>query len=224
MYSLRAILQRLLLSGGAKPLWFGVSMVPAVYLLVAAFADQLGPNPAEALIRSTGDWALRGLCLVLAITPLRTVAGIPVLARFRRMAGLFVYFYASLHLVSYAWLDQGFDVEALADDIAKRPFILVGFLAWLVLTLLALTSWNRVIRMMGGLAWRRLHSMVHLIGFLGILHFFWIRAGKHNFLEVGIYALVLGILMAWRVRQRWLRSLVGQGGLAGADRGSRRSA
>ena len=92
----------------------------------------------------------------------------------------------------------------------------MGFLAWLILTLLALTSWNRAIRAMGGLAWRRLHSSVHLIGGLGILHFFWIRAGKHNFFEVAVYASVLGALMAWRVRQRWRRRSAGQGGLAGA--------
>jgi len=208
-------LHRVLMSVAAKPVWFLLSSVPAVYLLLAALGDNLGANPAEAIIRATGDWALRALCLVLSITPLRTSLGLSPLARFRRMAGLFVYFYAVLHLLAYAWLDQGFDVAAVASDIGKRPFILVGFSAWLVLTPLALTSWNRLIRALGGRLWRRLHALVHLVSVMAVLHFFWIRAGKHNFTEVAIYAFILASLMAWRLTARWRHTSAADGRFAG---------
>ena len=127
----------------AKPVVFCLSLLPFVYLLWAAVFDHLGANPAEALVRSTGDWTLRALCVVLAVTPLRVMAGLAVLARFRRMLGLFVYFYVVLHLLSFSGFDMGFDVGDIAKDIAKRPFILVGFAAFLILTSLALTSFNR---------------------------------------------------------------------------------
>ncbi|WP_296448226.1 sulfite oxidase heme-binding subunit YedZ, partial [Rhodoferax sp. UBA5149] len=130
----------LLLHRFAKPLVFGLSLLPFFWLLFAAITNQLGANPAEALSRSTGDWTLRFLCGVLAVTPLRVISGTPALARFRRMLGLFVYFYVVLHLLSYSWFDMGFDVADIAKDIAKRPFILVGFSAFLLLTPLALTS------------------------------------------------------------------------------------
>ena len=200
MPSMRARLNRFLGSAVAKPLWFVLSLLPLAWLLFAAFTDRLGANPAEALIRSSGDWTLRALCLVLAITPLRSGAGITGLARFRRMAGLFVYFYGVLHLLAYAWLDMGLVFADIAQDIAKRPFILVGFSAIVVLSLLALTSFKRTIKWMGAARWKRLHSLVYGVAALAILHFFWMRAGKHNFLEVAVYAGVLGSLLGWRVR------------------------
>jgi DMSO/TMAO reductase YedYZ heme-binding membrane subunit len=130
-----------------------------------AFTDTLGANPAEALIRSTGDWTLRLLCLVLAVTPLRAWTGTPALARFRRMLGLFVYFYVVLHLLSYGWFDMGFDLADIMRDIIKRPFILVGFRALLLLTPLALTSFNRAIRRWAR-RWQRLHRLVYLVAAL----------------------------------------------------------
>lgn len=182
----------------AKPLVFVLSLLPFVYLLWAALFDQLGANPAEALVRSTGDWTLRMLCLVLAVTPLRVLMANPALARFRRMLGLFVYFYAMLHLLSYSGFDMAFDVTDIAKDIAKRPFILVGFSAFVLLTSLALTSFNRAIKALGAKNWQRLHKSVYLVAGLAILHFFWMRAGKNDFAEVALYAAILATLMGWR--------------------------
>ncbi len=200
------LINRWLASGWTRPVWFLASCLPVAWLVFAAFHEQLGANPAEALLRSTGDWTLRALCLVLAITPLRTVFGITALARLRRMAGLFVYFYAVLHLLSYSWFDMGFDLTDIAKDIAKRPFILVGFGAFVLLTPLALTSFNRAIKALGGKRWQALHRLVYAVAVLAVLHFFWMRAGKNNFAEVAVYALILGGLLGWRLLRR-LRGL-----------------
>ena len=202
---MRTVFNRLLSNRWAKPVWFVASCLPAIWLLFAAINDHLGSNPAEALVRSTGDWTLRALCLVLAIAPVRTVCGISALARLRRMAGLFVYFYAVLHLVAYSGFDRGFDLADIAKDIAKRPFILVGFTAFVFLTPLAVTSFNRAIKALGARRWQVLHRLVYAVAVLAVLHFFWIRAGKNNFAEVAVYALLLGALLGWRL-QRWLRS------------------
>ena len=182
----------------AKPLVFVLALMPFCYLLWAAVFDQLGANPAEALVRATGDWTLRMLCVVLAVTPLRVLTGNPVLARFRRMLGLFVYFYVVLHLLSYSGFDMGFDLADITNDIVKRPFILVGFAAFLLLSTLALTSSNRAIKALGGKNWQRLHKAVHVVAGLAILHFFWMRAGKNDFAEVAVYAVILTSLLGWR--------------------------
>jgi len=190
----------------AKPLVFMAALLPALWLVLAAAMDWLGANPAEALERSLGDWTLRMLCVVLAITPLRTVAQLPALARLRRMVGLFVYFYAVLHLLAYGWFDMGFELADIAKDIAKRPFILVGFTAVVLLTPLALTSFNRAIRALGGKRWQALHRLVYVVAGLAIVHFFWMRAGKHNFAEVAVYAAILGGLLGWRLL-RFIRKI-----------------
>lgn len=190
----------------AKPLLFVLALAPFVVLLLAAFGEQLGANPAEALVRSTGDWTLRLLCVVLALTPLRVITGISALARFRRMLGLFVYFYVVLHLLSYSAFDMGFDATDIARDIAKRPFILVGFSAFLLLTALACTSFNRAIKWIGAKRWQQLHSLVYAVAVLVVLHFFWMRAGKKNFTEVWIYGSVLGLLLLWRLLRRIKRA------------------
>lgn len=182
----------------AKWLVFGLALMPLGALLWALVFDQLGANPAQALVRATGDWTLRMLCVVLAVTPLRVLTGNPALARFRRMLGLFVYFYVALHLLSYAWFDMGFEVSDIAHDIAKRPFILVGFAAFVLLSALALTSFNRAIKALGAKNWQRLHRLVYAVAALAILHFFWMRAGKNDFAEVVIYAMVLSALLGWR--------------------------
>jgi sulfoxide reductase heme-binding subunit YedZ len=184
-----------------KPSVFGLALVPFCWLLLAASTHQLGANPAEALSRATGDWTLRFLCLALAVTPLRVITGTAALARFRCMLGLFVYFYALLHLLSYAWFDMGFDVIQISKDIAKRPFILVGFSTFLLLTPLALTSFNRAIKILGAKRWQFLHKLIYLVAGLAILHFFWMRAGKNNFAEVFVYGSALGLLLAWRLVQ-----------------------
>ena len=191
----------LLLHRYAKPLVFGLSLLPFCWLLLAAITNQLGANPAEALSRATGDWTLRFLCGVLAVTPLRVITGTPALARFRRMLGLFVYFYVILHFLSYSWFDMGFDVTEIAKDIAKRPFILVGFSAFLLLTPLAMTSFNAAIKALGAKRWQLLHKLVYVVAGLAILHFFWMRAGKNDFAQVSVYASVLALLLGWRVLQ-----------------------
>jgi sulfoxide reductase heme-binding subunit YedZ len=188
-----------LLHPAVKPFLFVLCLLPLVWLIYGAVANQLGANPAEALIRATGDWTLRFLCLVLAITPLRIITKIPALARFRRMLGLFVYFYGVLHMLSYGWLDMGFDVPEIAKDIVKRPFILVGFTSIVVLSALAATSFNRAIKYMGGKRWQLLHKLVYLVAMLALLHFFWMRSGKNDYGEVLVYALILGSLLGWRL-------------------------
>jgi methionine sulfoxide reductase heme-binding subunit len=185
----------------AKPLVFLLALLPFAWLLYGAITDNLGANPAEYLSRSTGDWTLRFLCITLAVTPLRVITGTPALARFRRMTGLFVYFYVVLHFLSYAWFDMGFDPADIAKDIAKRPFILVGFSAFLLLTPLAATSFNRAVKALGAARWQVLHKLVYLIAALGILHFFWMRAGKNDFAEVAVYAAIIAALLGWRVAQ-----------------------
>ena len=191
-------MNKLLLHRFAKPAVFIACLLPFCWLFYAALINQLGANPAEALIRSLGDWTLRFLCIVLAVTPLRVVSRTPALARFRRMLGLFVYFYGVMHLLSYSGFDMGFDVPAIARDIAKRPFILVGFSAFVLLTPLAATSFNRAVKAIGAKRWQWLHKLVYLIAALALLHFFWMRAGKNNFTEVFVYASVLGLLLGWR--------------------------
>ena len=192
-------MRSLLLHPLAKPLVFLLCLLPLAWLVYGAVANQLGANPAEALIRGLGDWALRFLCIALAVTPVRIHTRTPQLARYRRMLGLFVAFYASLHLVAYAWLDMGLDVADIARDIFKRPFILVGFAAWLLLVPLALTSTNGAVRRLGGKAWRALHRLVYVVAPLALLHFFWMRAGKNNFAEVAVYAVILGALLLDRL-------------------------
>jgi methionine sulfoxide reductase heme-binding subunit len=194
-------LARALLHPAAKPLVFVLSLLPLAWLVWGAATGHLGANPAEYLERSTGDWTLRFLCITLAVTPIRVMAGLPTLQRFRRMLGLFTYFYVVLHFLCYSWFDQGFDFTEIARDIAKRPFILVGFSAFVLLTPLAATSFNRAVKAMGAKRWQALHKLVYVIAGLGILHFFWMRAGKNNFAEVAVYAAILAVLLGWRVRE-----------------------
>jgi len=193
--------QKLLLHRVAKPVLFTICLLPFAWLVYRAFANQLGANPAEALIRATGDWTLRFICIVLAVTPLKVISNTPMLLRFRRMLGLFVYFYVAIHLLSYSWFDMGFDVADIVKDIIKRPFILVGFSAFLLLTPLAATSFNAAIRKLGARRWQMLHKLVYLIAGLGILHFFWMRSGKNDFAEVFVYAAIITLLLGWRVQQ-----------------------
>lgn len=194
-------LKNTLLHPAAKPLLFALALLPFAWLFYAAASDQLGANPAEALICSLGDWTLRFLCLALAVTPLRVLTQTPALARFRRMVGLFVFFYAVLHLLGYAVFDMGLDVGEMLLDVIKRPFILVGTLALLLLALLAATSFNGAIRWLGGARWRALHRAVYAVAVLAVLHFFWMRAGKNDFAEVAVYGAILVLLLGWRVQQ-----------------------
>jgi len=198
-------MNKLLLRPAAKPLLFLLCLVPAAHLLWGAVANTLGANPAEALIRGTGDWVLRFLCITLAVTPLREGFGLTGLARLRRMLGNFAFVYGVLHFLCYAWLDMGLDLPAIWNDIPKRPFILVGTLALLLMAPLAATSFNRAIKALGAARWKRLHQAVYAIAGLGLLHFFWMRAGKNDFGEWAVYALLIAALLGWRLRRHLQR-------------------
>jgi sulfoxide reductase heme-binding subunit YedZ len=196
-------LNKLLLHRAAKPAVFLLALAPFLWLFYGAWADLLGANPAEALIRSTGDWTLRFICITLAVTPLRQTTGLHALARLRRMLGLFTFFYGVLHFLGFAWLDMGFDVDAIVGDIVKRPFILAGSTGLLLMVPLAATSFNRAIKALGAARWQKLHRSVYAVALIGVLHFFWMRAAKNNFGEVAIYAAVVALLLGWRLWRRW---------------------
>jgi len=192
----------LLLHGATKPLLFAAALLPLALLIWGAVADTLGANPAEALIRSSGDWTLRFLCLTLAVTPLRQWTGWHALARLRRLLGLFTFFYGVVHFLCFAWLDMGFEIDAIVRDIGKRPFILVGTAALLSMLPLAATSFNRAMRALGARRWQALHRTVYVTALLALLHFFWMRAGKNDFAEVAVYAAVIAVLLGWRLWRR----------------------
>jgi sulfoxide reductase heme-binding subunit YedZ len=194
-------MNRLLLHPAAKPVLWLLLALPFASLVWGAVQNTLGANPAEALIRGLGDWTLRALCLTLAITPLRDWTGWHGLLRMRRNIGVATFLYGTLHWLAYAWLDQGLDPAALLKDIAKRPFILVGTAAWLALLPLAATSFNGAIRAMGAKAWKDLHKVIYVIAPVALLHFFWMKAAKHNLVEVAVYALIVAVLLGWR----WLK-------------------
>jgi methionine sulfoxide reductase heme-binding subunit len=193
-----------LLHPGTKPALFLAGLIPLAWLVFNAFTENLGANPAETLIRNTGIWTLRFLCLTLAITPLRQWFKTPALIRLRRMLGLLTFFYACLHFASYSWLDKEFILNDIWHDILKRPFILVGTSALLLMSPLALTSFNRAIKFLGAKRWRQLHRLIYAVSLLALLHFFWMRAGKRNFSEVAIYAAIIGVLLGWRVAHYFL--------------------
>jgi methionine sulfoxide reductase heme-binding subunit len=192
-----------LIKPALKAILFIACLLPFAWLVFGVMADRLGANPTEYITRFTGDWTLRMLCLVLAVTPLRVMSKTPQLARFRRMLGLFVYFYATLHLLAYSWFDMSFILADIIADIPKRPFILVGFAAFVLLTPLAFTSFNRVIKTLGAKRWQKLHKLAYVIAGLGVLHFFWMREGKNDFAEVYVYAAILAVLLGWRVWNRF---------------------
>ncbi len=191
----------------AKPLVFVACLLPFGLLLQGALQGDLGANPLERVTDVTGQWGLRILLLTLAVTPLRRLTGWTVLQRFRRMLGLFVFFYISLHFATWIWLDQELLWSNIVADIAKRPFVTVGFTAWLLLLPLALTSTRGMMRRLGR-NWGRLHRAVYAVGVLGVLHYIWLV--KADLLQPLIYGsvLVLLLLARWRpdVLQRLGRS------------------
>jgi sulfoxide reductase heme-binding subunit YedZ len=184
-----------------------LSLVPFAYLCAGVYFDHLGPNPAEYLIRSSGDLTLRFLCITLLITPLRVITQWPEWLLFRRILGLLTFFYACIHALCYSLLDMSWAWDEIAQDIAKRPFIAVGVAAMLLLTALAATSFNAAVKAMGAKRWRQLHRAVYGIAVLAILHFFWMRATKRNFDEVWVYAGILGVLLGFRLVHLTKRSL-----------------
>jgi sulfoxide reductase heme-binding subunit YedZ len=180
----------------AKPLVFVLCLVPLGLLMAGAVADDLGANPVETITHTTGDWALRLLLVTLAMTPLKRLIGRPWPIRFRRMLGLFAFFYASLHLLTYLWLDQGLDGQAILEDVLKRPYITLGFGAFVLLVPLALTSTQAMVRRLGR-RWQTLHRAVYAVAILAVVHYLWLV--KADLLEPLIYALILFVLLLVRL-------------------------
>jgi sulfoxide reductase heme-binding subunit YedZ len=191
-----------LLKPWMKPLLWVVGAVPALALLVGALTDGLGANPAQTLVQETGQWTLRWLWLTLLVTPLREMAALPALVRYRRTLGVTAFVYAVLHLLSYAWLDKGWVIDAIVADVFKRSFILVGMLTFALMLPLALTSFNAAVRALGGRKWQLLHKLVYAVALLGLLHFYLKKAAKNDVSEVMVYAVILALLLGWRVVRR----------------------
>ncbi len=186
---------------------FALALLPLARLFALGWFDALSANPVEFVQRSTGTWTLVMLCLTLSITPLRRLLGWNALIRLRRMLGLFAFFYACLHFTTYIWLDQWFDWMSIVEDIAERPFITVGFAAFLLMVPLALTSTQAMIRRLGR-HWQELHRLVYAIAMLGVLHFWWHKAGKNDLAEPLIYALIVGGLLGLRATWQFARPRV----------------
>jgi sulfoxide reductase heme-binding subunit YedZ len=187
----------------AKPLVFGLALVPAAMLAAGAVRGTLGANPLEAITHGTGDWTLRFLLLTLAVTPFRWLTGWNASIRFRRMLGLFAFFYASLHLLTYLWFDKFFEWQEILKDIPKRPFITVGFTAFALLVPLALTSTTGMIRRLGGKRWQALHRLVYVAATAGVIHYWWLV--KADTRTPRQFALALGALLAVRAWIGWGR-------------------
>jgi len=175
---------------------FGVCLLPLARLIYLGGSGGLGANPIEFITRSTGTWTLVGLMVTLSVTPLQRLSGRTELVRYRRMLGLFSFFYACLHFVTYVWLDQFFDPAAIAKDIVKRPFITVGFAAFVLLVPLAVTSTHAMMRRLGR-RWQQLHRLVYVIALLGVIHYLWLV--KKDMTEPLIYGGVLVLLLAMRL-------------------------
>jgi sulfoxide reductase heme-binding subunit YedZ len=189
-------------SSAVKPLIFVLALVPFTRLAAGAlfFPEWLGANPAEFITRATGDWTLRFLLITLAVTPLRKLTGWNALQRYRRMLGLFAFFYGVVHLSSYVAFDHVFSFGDILADIVKRPFITVGFTALVLMLPLAITSTNAMVRRLGARRWLALHRLVYVIAPLGVLHFWWMV--KRDVTEPAIYALILTALLAYRIAAR----------------------
>ena len=187
--------------GAIKAALFVLGLVPFGRMVYLTVTGQL-VEPLEFITRGTGDWVLYFLCLTLTVTPLRRLSGWNWLIRLRRMLGLFAFFYACLHFLTFLWFDHFFDVEAMLKDVLKRPFITVGFIAFLLLIPLAVTSTNAMIRRLGGKRWQWLHRLIYLIAPLGILHFWWMKAGKHDFAQPILFGMIVAALLGSRLLRR----------------------
>ena len=192
--------------GWAKAVVFAISLLPFLWIAWRTATNDLGANPVETLNRFTGDWTLRFLMIVLTVTPLRLITGRPEWLRLRRMLGLFAFFYASAHFLTWSLVDQQFVWSSILADIAKRPFITLGFSCLVLLVPLAVTSNAWSIRRLGGLRWRRLHWLVYPIAIGGVVHYFWLV--KSDIREPLLYATILGLLYAVRLWAWWQRRRV----------------
>ena len=181
-----------------KAALFALALAPLARMVYLTVSGQL-VEPLEFITRGTGDWVLYLLCITLAITPLRRLSGWNWLVKLRRMAGLFTFFYGFLHFLTFLWFDHFFDVAEMFRDVIKRPFITVGFIAFVLLIPLAVTSTNGMIKRLGGKRWQWLHRLIYVIAPLGIVHFWWMKAGKHNFTEPIIFGVIVALLLGARV-------------------------
>lgn len=190
----------------AKFVLFLLCLWPAAQLASGWFNQSLGANPVEAITRASGDWTLRLLLLTLAITPLRRLTGLHWLVRLRRMLGLFTFAYGCAHFATYVWLDQFFDIQAIARDILERPFITVGFAALVLMVPLAATSSTAMIRRLGGRRWQALHRSIYGIALLAMLHYWWLTRADYLLpaIHAAVLAALLGLRAWWRVRE-WQR-------------------
>jgi methionine sulfoxide reductase heme-binding subunit len=186
-----------------KSIAFVLALVPFFALIYLVATDQL-VEPLQYITRNTGSWTLYFLCITLAVTPLRRLSGWNWLLKLRRMMGLYAFFYALLHFTTFLWFDHFFDVQEMLKDVAKRPFITVGFTAFVLLVPLAVTSTNGMVRRLGGKRWQLLHKLVYVIAPLGILHFWWMRAGKHDFNKPILFGLIVIVLLG--MRAWWARA------------------
>ena len=191
--------------GPVKAALFILCLLPLARLLWAAGTGDFGPNPVEFVQRWTGTWTFNLLLATLCVTPLRVISGVPWLGRLRRLLGLFTFFYAALHFLSYIGFDHTFDVDAIARDIFKRPFVTVGFLAFVLLVPLAATSNQWAIRRLGGRRWQDLHRSVYLIAILAAIHYFWLVKATALMWPLA-YSVILALLLVWRVRERRRRA------------------
>jgi methionine sulfoxide reductase heme-binding subunit len=179
---------------------FLAALAPLGVLGWGAYTQNLGANPIEKITHATGDWTLRFILITLAITPLRQLLGIPSLIKFRRMLGLYAFFYGCLHFLTYIWLDKFFDVHEMLVDVAKRKFITVGFTAFVLLIPLAITSTAGWIRRLGGKRWQMLHRLVYISAICGVIHYLWlVKADLRKPLE---YGAILAVLLGYRVAIR----------------------
>ena len=183
-----------------KAALFLLCVAPLAWLGLDAYHDALGANPIETITRATGEWTLRFILITLTVTPLRKLSGWHWLLKLRRMLGLFAFFYGALHLTTYLWLDQFFDWGEIAKDIIKRPFITVGFTAFVLMLPLAASSNNAMIRRLGARRWQALHRAIYAIGILGVAHFWWLV--KADITWPLIYGVMLAVLLGWRIRSR----------------------
>jgi sulfoxide reductase heme-binding subunit YedZ len=186
-----------------KAALFAAGLVPLARLAWLGLHRGLGANPIEYITHSTGWWTLAFLLLTLAVTPLRRLTGLAWLLRLRRMLGLFAFFYACLHFGTYLWLDQFFDLREIVKDVAKRPFITIGFAAFVLLVPLAATSTNAMVRRLGARRWQRLHRLVYVIAAFGVIHFWWLV--KKDITEPFVFAVLLAALLIFRLVHLWWR-------------------
>ena len=208
----------------AKPLLFALCLLPLAGLLWRGWSDNLGPNPEQTVIWTTGLWALRLLLITLAVTPLRKLTGWADLVRFRRMLGLFAFFYAALHFTAWLGLVNGFSLDMALRDIVKHPFVLAGMTALLLMTPLALTSTNGMIRRLGARRWQALHRLIYVIGVVAVFHFWWGKLAKNNTAAPTVYALILAALLGSRLWWAWRAAQQRRAqAKAAADQGSSRS-